>query len=103
MPDVESRKSILRAALRKSPVSPDVPLDYLATHLDKFSGADITEVCQRAAKYAIRESIEKDIERRRAAEAAGEEFDEDADDFDEVPEITRSHFEMAMSEARRSV
>merc|ERR1712054_620629 len=66
MPDLESRQSILKATLRKSPVSPDVPLDYLATHLDKFSGADITEICQRAAKYAIRESIEKDYERRKA-------------------------------------
>merc|ERR1712022_94619 len=103
MPDLESRQAILKATLRKSPVSPEVPLDYLATHLDKFSGADITEICQRAAKYAIRESIEKDIERRRAAEAAGEEYDEDADDVDDVPEITKSHFEMAMSEARRSV
>lgn len=103
MPDMESRLGILKSTLRKSPVAADVPLEQLARAMDKFSGADITEVCQRAAKYAIRESIEKDIERRRAAEAAGEEFDEDADDFDEVPEITRSHFEMAMSEARRSV
>ena len=102
MPDLESRQSILKATLRKSPVSPDVPLDYLATHLDKFSGADITEICQRAAKYAIRESIEKDFERRKAAEEAGEELDE-AEDFDDVPEISKAHFEMAMSEARRSV
>merc|ERR1711990_814729 len=72
MPDLAARVSILRAALRKSPVSADVPLDVVATHLDKFSGADITEVCQRAAKYAIRESIEKDYERRKAAEEAGE-------------------------------
>merc|ERR1711916_315723 len=102
MPDLESRQSILKATLRKSPVSPDVPLDYLATHLDKFSGADITEICQRAAKYAIRESIEKDYERRKAAEEAGEEFDE-AEEFDDVPEISKAHFEMAMGEARRSV
>merc|ERR1711968_139194 len=34
MPDLESRKSILRAALRKSPVSPDVPLDVVAQSLD---------------------------------------------------------------------
>merc|ERR1711959_746476 len=102
MPDLESRQSILKATLRKSPVSPDVPLDYLATHLDKFSGADITEICQRAAKYAIRESIEKDFERRKAAEEAGEELDE-TEEFDDVPEITKSHFEMALSEARRSV
>lgn len=103
MPDFESRLGILKSTLRKSPVAADVPLSELARAMDKFSGADITEICQRAAKYAIRESIEKDIERRRAAEAAGEEYDEDADDVDDVPEITKSHFEMAMSEARRSV
>merc|ERR1719498_1126912 len=88
MPDPESRKSILKAALRKSPVSKDVPLDYLAEKMDKFSGADITEVCQRAAKYAIRESIEADMERRRAAEAEGREFDEE--ESDDVPEITKT-------------
>ena len=66
MPDVESRKGILRSTLRKSPVAKDVPLDFLAESMDKFSGADITEICQRAAKYAIRESIEEDMEKRRA-------------------------------------
>merc|ERR1711865_1181960 len=57
MPDSDSRKSILRATLRKSPIAKDVPLDYLAESMDKFSGAEITKI----------------------------------------------HFEMAMSEARRSV
>ena len=103
MPDIESRKGILRSALRKSPVAKDVPLDYLAESMDKFSGADITEICQRAAKYAIRESIEADMERRRAAEAEGREYVEDEDEFDEVPEITKKHFELSMSQARRSV
>ena len=63
IPDLESRKSILRAVLRKSPVSKDVDLDYLARHTDKFTGADLTKICQRAAKFAIHESIQKDIER----------------------------------------
>lgn len=105
MPDLDSRKSILNSVLRKSPVSRNVPLDYLAEHLDKFSGADITEVCQRAAKYAIRESIERDMEKSRLAEEAGVDMDEDVDDDaeDPVPEITRRHFEMAVTEARRSV
>merc|ERR1712028_149472 len=57
MPDYESRLSILKSVLRKSPIAKDVPLDYLAESMDKFSGADITEICQRAAKFAIRESI----------------------------------------------
>merc|ERR1711871_186558 len=104
LPDLESRKSILRAVLRKSPVAQDVPLDYLAEKTDKFSGADLTEICQRAAKFAIRESIEKDIEARRARMEAGEDEMEDDDDYeDPVPEIQRHHFEMSMSEARRSV
>jgi transitional endoplasmic reticulum ATPase len=104
MPDLESRKSILRSVLRKSPVARDVPLDYLAEHLDKFSGADITEVCQRAAKYAIRENIERDIERERIREEAGEDLDEDVEEAEDlVPEITRRHFEIAVTEARRSV
>jgi transitional endoplasmic reticulum ATPase len=50
-------------------------------------------------KYAI----EADMEKRRAAEAEGREYVEDDDEYDEVPEITKTHFEMAMSEARRSV
>ena len=110
IPDLDSRKSILRAVLRKSPVSKDVDLDYLARHTDKFTGADLTEICQRAAKFAIRESIQKDIERREAmkklAEEEGDEdlMDEDDEEFeDPVPHITSKHFEMAMHDARRSV
>lgn len=109
MPDVESRKSILRASLRKSPVAPSVDLDFVASHTDKFSGADLTEVCQRAVKYAIRENIEASIQRKRAradAIAAGEldeEEEEDEEEADAVAEILPKHFEYAMREARRSV
>merc|ERR1711959_89665 len=103
MPDVESRKSILRAVLRKSPVAPDVDLDYIAEKTDKYSGADLTEICQRAAKLAIRENIERDIERERQMAEAGEDDMADVDQEDLVPEITRSHFEIAMRDARRSV
>ena len=60
MPDLASRQSILKSVLRKSPVNSDVDLDYLATQTDKFTGADLTEICQRAAKLAIRESIARD-------------------------------------------
>jgi transitional endoplasmic reticulum ATPase len=102
MPDLESRSCILTAVLRKSPLSRDVELRYLAEHTDKFSGADLAEICQRAAKYAIRESIEKAMEHERlAAEAAEGEME--VDDFDPVPEIGPKHFEMAMTDARRSV
>lgn len=59
LPDEDSRHQIFKAAMRKSPVSKDVDLRALAKYTQGFSGADITEICQRACKYAIRENIEK--------------------------------------------
>jgi len=103
MPDYESRLGILRATLRKSPVSKDVDLAYLAAQTDKFTGADLTEICQSACKLAIREEIERDIERERLREEAGDEMEEDDDDEDTMPEILPSHFEAAVRQARRSV
>mmetsp|Transcript_15713 Transcript_15713/g.30352 ORF Transcript_15713/g.30352 Transcript_15713/m.30352 type:complete len:799 (-) Transcript_15713:215-2611(-) len=103
VPDLESRKSIFRATLRKSPVAKDVDLNVLAEATDKFSGADLTEICQRASKMAIRESIEATIERRRMREERGEDEMDDVEEEDPVPEITRRHFELAMQNARRSI
>jgi transitional endoplasmic reticulum ATPase len=65
LPDLESRISILKANLRKSPVAPDVDQKYLASITEGFSGADLTEICQRACKMAIRESIEEEIRREK--------------------------------------
>ncbi|KAI3853145.1 hypothetical protein MKX03_004390 [Papaver bracteatum] len=81
LPDEASRLQIFKACLRRSPLSKHVDIQVLAKHTEGFSGADITEICQRACKYAIRENIEKD----------------------EVPEITEAHFEESMKYARRSV
>jgi len=92
LPDEPSRLSILKAALRKSPVANEVNLGYLAKSTHGFSGADLTEICQRAAKLAIRESIDADIRQTREkaakAEAAGEEVMEEDEEEDPVPEIT---------------
>jgi len=105
LPDEESRLSILNAALRKSPVAPDVNLSYLANKTHGFSGADLTEICQRAAKLAIRESIEADIRKERERMAAEDNgmMEEDEEEEDPVAHITRDHFEEAMKYARRSV
>lgn len=59
LPDDASRLRIFQAALRKSPLAKEVDLEALARYTQGFSGADITEICQRASKYAIREDIEK--------------------------------------------
>lgn len=101
LPDDGSRKAIFKAALRKSPVAPDVDIDLLAKVTQGFSGADITEICQRACKYAIRESIERDLERSRRAAENPDLMEEDV--ADPVPSITKAHFEEAMKYARRSV
>ena len=107
LPDEKSRLSILNAALRKSPVALDVDLPFLARNTHGFSGADLTEICQRAAKLAIRESIEADIrkarERKEKEDAAEDAKMEEDDEEDPVSVITREHFEEAMKYARRSV
>eukprot|EP00980_Cylindrotheca_fusiformis_P026439 scaffold16171_cov116-Cylindrotheca_fusiformis.AAC.1 len=103
LPDRESRISIFKANLRKSPISDDVNLEQLADATEGFSGADITEICQRAAKNAIRDSITAGLERQKRVEA-GELTQEEADALpDPVPDITKAHFEASMSKARRSV
>jgi transitional endoplasmic reticulum ATPase len=114
LPDEPSRISILKATLKKSPVSPSVDLTFLAKATHGFSGADLTEICQRASKLAIRESIEYDMKRERerkekeAENEGGEDaaMEEDvkpeAEEDDPVPEITIAHFEEAMKFARRS-
>eukprot|EP00112_Aurelia_sp_Birch-Aquarium-sp1_P000189 Seg1015.1 transcript_id=Seg1015.1/GoldUCD/mRNA.D3Y31 product="Transitional endoplasmic reticulum ATPase" protein_id=Seg1015.1/GoldUCD/D3Y31 len=102
LPDEPSRLSILKASLRKSPIAKDVDLAYLGKVTHGFSGADLTEVCQRACKLAIRESIESDIRKEREREA-NPEADMDCEDEDAVPEIRKDHFEEAMRFARRSV
>mmetsp|Transcript_41130 Transcript_41130/g.94878 ORF Transcript_41130/g.94878 Transcript_41130/m.94878 type:complete len:787 (+) Transcript_41130:308-2668(+) len=102
MPDVESRLSILKAALRKSPIK-DVDLNYIASNTDKYTGADLTEICQRAAKLAIRESISRDMERSRLAAENPDDEMADVEEDDPVPYIGPKHFEEAVRCSRRSV
>mmetsp|Transcript_16740 Transcript_16740/g.28385 ORF Transcript_16740/g.28385 Transcript_16740/m.28385 type:complete len:885 (+) Transcript_16740:91-2745(+) len=101
LPDYESRLSVFKANLRKSPVDPDVNMEQLARATEGFSGADITEICQRAAKNAIRESVNHSIERARQIELGT--IDAESPYEDPVTCIRKDHFEEAMSRARRSV
>jgi transitional endoplasmic reticulum ATPase len=97
LPDELSRLSILKANLRKSPVASDVDLTFMSKMTHGFSGADLTEICQRACKLAIRENIDAEIRRekelsakRKAAEEGGETFMEEESELpDLVPEITK--------------
>merc|ERR1712232_551310 len=91
LPDLPARQGILEATLKKSPIAPNVSLPFLADLTDGFSGADLAELCQRAAKAAIRDAI------------AADELKTDDMDVDAASEIGRKHFEEAMAGARRSV
>ncbi|RCN24778.1 hypothetical protein ANCCAN_29519, partial [Ancylostoma caninum] len=74
------KKSKPLANLRKTPVAKDVDMTFLSKSTVGFSGADLTEICQRACKLAIRESIEKEIKiekDRQERRARGEELMED--------------------------
>merc|ERR1712168_1298406 len=93
LPDDASRIQILKANLRKSPIAKDVDLNKMAAATKGFSGADLTEICQRACKLAIRESIEKDIQRERQREANPADDMDMEEEEDPVPEIRKDHFE----------
>jgi transitional endoplasmic reticulum ATPase len=107
LPDKPSRESIFRAnmkqAVRAGAMADDIEFDTLAERTNGFSGADITEVCQRASKLAIRQAIDEDLQRRRAAEASGMDVDDIDSGSDKVRQITRAHWEEAFKTARASV
>lgn len=104
LPDETARVGILKAQLRKTPVAPDVDLEFIASKTNGFSGADLGFITQRAVKLAIKEAISIDIQRTKEREAAGEDIKmEDEELEDPVPQLTRAHFEEAMQSARRSV
>lgn len=109
LPDTESRASILKACLRKSPIGEGVKMDVIAKVTEGFSGADLSEICHRSAKLAIRELIEKKIQKvkeQQQMQIEGEEasgLDDDDEDLTAQATITKDHFEQAMRTARKSV
>jgi transitional endoplasmic reticulum ATPase len=68
IPLPDEKVVVVHSQCRASQVScgARVDLAFLARNTHGFSGADLTEICQRAAKLAIRESTEADI--RKACE-----------------------------------
>ena len=102
LPDLDSRTSILKATLRKTPMAPNVNIDFIGTLTEGFSGADLSEMCQRATKAGIRDSIEAE-EQRRALMKDQEDEDAMMEMDDPVPTLNRKHFEEALAAARVSV
>lgn len=102
LPDEKSRENIIKAVTRKSPVAPDVYLDFIAKCTDGFSGADLAELVQNAAKYGIKDAIFSEKQKISLAAEAGQE-PMDLEGEAGVATITRVHFEQAMATARKSV
>ena len=60
LPDLPARQGILEATLKKAPIAPNVPIPFVAQKTEGFSGADLAELCQCAAKAAVRDFIVAD-------------------------------------------
>ncbi|ODQ63760.1 AAA ATPase [Nadsonia fulvescens var. elongata DSM 6958] len=104
LPDEIGRLSILEAQLRNTPLEPGLELSEIAKNTNGFSGADLSYIVQRSAKFAIKDSIDASIAAANVKAEAGIEENEDVNmEEDPVPYITRTHFEEAMKTAKRSV
>ena len=58
MPDEPTREEIFAVHLRKKPLAPGVDIHQLAVRTAGCSGADISAVCDRAARRAVRRAVE---------------------------------------------
>ena len=54
---LQSRYSILKANLRKTPFSDEIDLSVVSKYTQGFSGADLTEICQRVSCMYIRTRV----------------------------------------------
>ncbi|SBT79726.1 cell division cycle protein 48 homologue, putative [Plasmodium malariae] len=116
LPDLAARISILSAILRKCPVADNVPIDFLAQKTAGFSGADLAELCQRAARAAIRDAIDAEEMNKKSKlqlnlnennennkSSDNQNQSQNNDENSIKYEITRHHFKEGLAGARRSV
>jgi transitional endoplasmic reticulum ATPase len=89
-------QGILKDILTKLPATEDGVLNLLSNETKDLSGAVLTNICQRAYKLAIRESIK---EKKQRAGQTTMDIDEPAT----LLKIRRHHFEKAINLARHLV
>ncbi|OAF68978.1 Cell division control protein 48 [Intoshia linei] len=103
LPDEQSRLKILNANLAKSPMNQNINLNEISKFSNGFSGADLTEICQRACKLCIRETIEQ---KRKLELEVKENPDTDlSKEFLELngAQLEKRHFIEAVKSSRVSV
>lgn len=54
-PDLEGREAVLRIHSRGMPLAPGVDLRALAARTQRYTGAELAQVCREAALAAVRE------------------------------------------------
>jgi SpoVK/Ycf46/Vps4 family AAA+-type ATPase len=64
VPDKKSRKEIFQIHCKGKPIAEDVDFDKLAEMTERFTGADIANVCQEVARLAAVEALETGTERK---------------------------------------
>jgi transitional endoplasmic reticulum ATPase len=57
LPDTRGREKIFRIHLKQKPLAEEIDFGQLAEITERFSGADIADVCSKVAEQAMRESI----------------------------------------------
>ena len=57
LPDLEARKAIFGVHLKKLPHDPDMDYGRLASLTERYSGADIKNICTEASRLAAREAV----------------------------------------------
>ena len=63
LPNPAARRRLFELHLARRPLAADVDLDRLAKSLEGYSGADITDICERCAARVFLESLESGIDR----------------------------------------
>lgn len=61
VPDGSGRRKILGIHSRNMPLGGDVDLDALAEKTERFTGADLEDLCRRAGLVALRENLDASI------------------------------------------
>uniref|UniRef100_A0A914X277 AAA+ ATPase domain-containing protein n=1 Tax=Plectus sambesii TaxID=2011161 RepID=A0A914X277_9BILA len=100
LPDEQNRLAILRANLRNTKVDDNVDLAWIAKKTEGLSGADLSEICQRACKLAIGERI-RERQAHTAKNTGGNIIP--AEFVPSSKKLTREHFQKAMKVAHKSV
>ena len=99
-PDLKAREAILRIHTHSMPLNNAVDLGALAEQTAGFTGADLENLCQRAAMAAIRAYLEQ--AQSGGPRVPGTEQEQTAGESKEPSlEITEQHVAQALAESRR--